>query len=295
MTNSLDTIREAWGTDDLGAADVIVRANADLGAAIDAVAAAGGGTIRLDAAGGPYDVSVRGHRGADSPLVITSLDPEAPATIRKLDIIRSEKVAVANVKLDGGEADRSQEAGIYDSKDVALISIEATGRANGFLSENGEAQRGDGAVLVRNSQDVMIADSSFHGFMHAIGAIDTSGLKVIDNDISGIQGDGFRGGGIQDALFEGNHFHDFYGSTQTLNHSDMLQLWSSNVSQINARIVIRDNVFDAGEMASTQTIFIGHEAYGRPQYGPSAAYEDITIEGGARAVLGPAEIGRAHV
>ena len=279
MTNSLDTIREAWGTDDLGAAEVIVRANADLGAAIDAVAAAGGGTIRLDAAGGPYDVSVRGHRGADGPLVITSLDPEAPATIRKLDIIRSEKVAVADLKLDGGAADRQGEATVSEGTDVVLVGIEATGRADGFLDGTDAAQRGDSALLVRESQDVTIADSTFHGFNHAIGAVNTNGLKVIGNDISGIQGDGFRGGGIQDALFEGNHFHDFYGSTQVLNHSDMLQLWSSNVGQINARIVIRDNVFDAGEMAATQTIFIGHEAYGRPQYGPSAAYEDITIEG----------------
>ena len=279
MTNSLQTIQDAWGLSAIDGPEIVARSNAELRSALDALEDAGGGTVLLDAAGGPYDVTVRGHRGADGPLVITSLDAEDPATIRSLDIIHSEKVAIADLKLDGGEADRSQEAGIFNSKDVALISIEATGRANGFLSENGETQRGDGAVLVRDSQDVMIADSSFYGFMHAIGALDTTGLKVIGNDISGIQGDGFRGGGIQDALFEGNHFHDFYGSTQTLNHSDMIQLWSSKVDQINARVVIRDNVFDAGEMAATQTIFIGHEAYGHPERGPSAAYEDITIEG----------------
>ena len=279
MTNSLQTIRAIWGADDLGDGEVIVRSNAELKAALDAIGDAGGGTILLDAAGGPYDVSVRGHRGADGPLVITSLDAQDPATVRSLDVYRSETVAVADVKLDGGPVNRAPEGRVSESKKIVLVGIEATGRGDGFLSEDGDAQRGDSAFLVRDSRDVTIADSTFFGLNHAVGAVNTTGFRMIGNDVSGIQGDGFRGGGIQDALFEGNHFHDFYGSTQTLNHSDMIQLWSSNVGQINARVVIRDNVFDAGEMAATQTIFIGHEAYGRPERGPSAAYEDITIEG----------------
>ena len=279
MTNSLQTIRGTWGVDDLGGGEVTVRSNAELRAAIDAVGKAGGGTVLLDAAGGPYDVTVRGHRGADGPLVITSLDSADLATIRSLKVHRSETVAIADVKLDGGKANRAPEAEVSESGQIAFVGIKATGRANGFLSENGSAQRGDSAILVRESEDVTIADSTFFGLYHGIGVLNTTGFRMIGNDISGIQGDGFRGGGIQDALFEGNHFHDFYGSTQSLNHSDMLQLWSTHVDQINARIVIRDNVFDAGEMAGTQTVFINHEAYGRPNRGPSAAYEDITIEG----------------
>ena len=279
MTNSLQTIQDAWGLAAIDGPEIVVRSNAELKAALDAIGDAGGGTILLDAAGGPYDVSVRGHRGADGPLVITSLDAQDPATVRSLDVYRSETVAVADVKLDGGAADRKGEASISQSEGIVIAGIEATGRGDGFLSEDGDAQRGDSAFLVRDSRDVTIADSTFFGLNHAVGAVNTTGFRMIGNDVSGIQGDGFRGGGIQDALFEGNHFHDFYGSTQTLNHSDMIQLWSSNVGQINARVVIRDNVFDAGEMAATQTIFIGHEAYGRPERGPSAAYEDITIEG----------------
>ena len=279
MTKSLETILEAWNTGALGGAELTARSDAELAAALDAAAAAGGGIVRLDPAKGPYDLFVRGHRGADGPLVITSLDPANPATLRRLTIDKSEMVAVADVKLDGGPSDGKREASVSSSKDVVLVGIEATGRADGFLAEGGEAKKADGALLVRDSEDVTVADSSFHGFNQVLGAINTDGLKIVRNDVSGAQGDGFRGGGLQDALFEGNHFHDFYGSTQTLNHSDMLQLWSSNVEQINARVVIRDNVFDAGEMAASQSIFIGHEAYGRPERGPSAAYEDITIEG----------------
>ena len=279
MTSSLQTIRDIWEADDLGGREVIVRSNSGLASAIDALAASGGGIVRLDPAGGPYDVSVRGHRGPDGPLVITSIDAERPATVHSLNITRSERVAIADVKLDGGEADRQPEGLVYDGRDVVLVGIEATGRANGFLDGTGDTQRGDSALLVRESQDVTIVDSTFHALNHGIGALNTTGFRMIRNDISGIQGDGFRGGGLQDALFEGNHFHDFYGSTQVLNHSDMLQLWSTNVDLLNARIVIRDNVFDAGEMAATQTIFIGHEAYGRPDRGPSDAYEDILVEG----------------
>ena len=279
MTNSLQTIRDAWGTAELGEARITVRSNADLAAAIDTLEASGGGTILLDAAGGPYDVSVRGYRGEGAPLVIASLDPGTPATVRHLDITRSEYVAIADLKIDGGEANRAGEAGIFEGRDIVLVGIEARGRADGFLDGTDASQRGDSFLLVRESRDITIADSVIADMNHGIGVLNTTGLKVIGNDISGIQGDGFRGGGIQDALFEGNHFHDFYGSTQVLNHSDMLQLWSTNVDLLNARIVIRDNVFDAGEMAATQTIFIGHEAYQRPEYGPSMAYEDITIEG----------------
>ncbi len=168
---------------------------------------------------------------------------------------------------------------MYGASNIAFVGLEAENRAEGFLSENGEFVQADSFMLMRESKDVLVTDSTISNYFGGFGALETTGLTITGNDVSGLQGDGFQGGGIQDLLIEGNYFHDFHGSTQSINHSDMVQLWSYNTRQGNERVTVRDNVFDTGTGAVTQTIFFGHEAFKDPSVGNSDPYQDVTIEG----------------
>ena len=298
MTNSLQIVRDTWDMPEFGGArEIVVRSNAELMDALRTLEKGEGGTVLLEADGGPYNVELRNFGGEDTPILITSLDPETPAIVERMLMVGASHVALTDVRME-----RVTEGGpggtvfVVDSQNVAFAGIRANSTADGFLAEDGDAQQGASFASIHRSDNVLIADNVTTNHFHAFGMREITNLVFTGNDISGVQGDGFRGGGIQDALFEGNYFHDFHGSTQTLNHTDMLQLWSQGIGQSNQRVVIRDNVFDAGTGAATQTIFIGHEAYGRPHLGNPAAYQDITIEGnviynGARngIAVGPTE------
>jgi len=161
---------------------------------------------------------------------------------------------------------------IYNSNDIAIIGNTMKSTADGMAIEGTDYTTGERAVMIYESENVQVLDNTISHYWDGVVYMEVDGLQVNNNDISHIQADGFRGRAIQDAEFKGNHFHDFLGSTQTLNHSDMIQIWGTGAVMQTKNVEISDNFFDVGEGAATQTIFIRNE-----QFGQTDRFENISI------------------
>ncbi len=71
-------------------------------------------------------------------------------------------------------------------------------------------------------------------------------------------------------MISDNYMHDFYGATQSSNHSDMIQIWGTGAKILNQNIEISGNTLDAADGAATQSIFIRNENFGANE--PSGGY-----------------------
>ena len=258
------------------AAPIVVSSDAALTLALTTVAKTGG-VILLDGNGGPYTIEAKNFGSSATPITIGALDPAKPPVVEKIVMTNVSYVTLTGLDVRGGVPDGTGTIQIAGSDHVGLVGNTMTGIANGFLSETGTATRGNSLALIRDSQNIFIADNKVSGFFHGFGILEVKGLTLIDNDISKMQGDGFRGGGIQDAVISGNNFHDFYGSTQTLNHSDMIQIWGSGAQSLTQNITISGNTLDTGDGAATQSIFIRNEEFGLDNTPTSGYYQNITI------------------
>lgn len=259
-----------------GTAPVItVRTTAEFEQALNEVGS-GGGTILLDGNGGPFSMSVRNYR-PEGAVVITSLNDAQPAKLITAEMTNTSNVALVGLEIPGtgsGPAVR-----ISTSDTIGLIGNTMYSDADGYVTETNGAERGGGAALVRNSSDIVIAGNTASNMFHAFGVLETTGLQFLDNELWGIQGDGFRVGGLQDSVISGNYMHDFYGTSQSLNHSDMIQLWGSNTEMVTRNVIISDNILDAGNGAATQSIFGRNETFGKGDAPANGYFENITITG----------------
>lgn len=256
----------------------IVSRSEDVAAAIADLSAQGGGTILLDAAGGPYDIALSGTGRSTAPVTITARDPAAPPEIASLELVNCAGLTFRGLDFRTGTIDRKDDVIIRASHDIVLTENTMTGLADGFVDGTGSATSGDSLLFVRDSADIEISNNKISHYFHGIGILDNTGLTITGNEISHIQGDGLRGGGISASTISGNHMHSFFGSLQSINHTDMIQLWGSYTKSPNRDIVIADNVLLAGEGMATQGILILNERFGQP--GPEGGYfENITITG----------------
>lgn len=243
-----------WSINADGAARVVSN-QAQLDAAISTLKVSGG-TIQLDGSGGPYDLVVT-NADPSSTLVFTALDENVRPEVTKIVVSGASNVAFEGLSIT--QSIEHTAIRVIEAESIALVNLKMSGTANGYLSEGGTATVGKDAMLLRFSENIVVADNNISQFSHGIQVMEITGLEVTNNEISLMQGDGLRGGGLQNAEISGNYMHDFYGSTQTLNHSDMIQLWSTHTTQLNKNIEITGNLLDSGTGAATQAIFIRHD------------------------------------
>ncbi|MFA9230634.1 MAG: LamG-like jellyroll fold domain-containing protein [Microgenomates group bacterium] len=260
-----------------GTHSITVTTTAELTAAMQLIARQGGGTILLDGNGGPYSISAKDYGSALAPVVLAPLDPANPPHVKSVAFNNVSHVAITGMDVNPGVANNVGDIMISNSDHIALIDNTMTGTANGFLSETGTATKGDNCALIRNSQQISIIDNTISNYNHGMAFLEIKGLEFSGNDVSQLQGDGFRGGGLQNIDISGNHFHDFYGSTQTLNHSDMIQIWGTHAVTLTQNVSITGNILDAGSGAATQTIFIRNDAFGAGTSAVNGYFKNITV------------------
>lgn len=250
----------------------------DLARAITELGAGAGGTILLDAAGGPYDIALHGVGRSAAPVTITARDPAHPPEIASLKIENSAGLIFRDLEFRTGTIDRQEDVIVLGSRDIVFTGNTMTGRADGFVDGTGSATSGDSLMFVRNSADIEISDNVISHYYHGLGILDNTGLTITGNEISHIQGDGVRGGGISSSTISGNYMHSFFGTLQSINHTDMIQLWGSSTRSLNRDVTIADNVLLAGTGMATQTILLLNERFGAD--GPEGGYfQNITITG----------------
>jgi nitrous oxidase accessory protein NosD len=201
-------------------------------------AARPGDVIVLDA--GAYGaVDLNGRKFAE-PGVRIEAKPGADVVFDSLDLQGSEGIELrgADIAIKGP----SFGVNVLGSSRIRLAGLKIHG--------------GDGpdhnAVMLRDSQDVSVADCDIHDLSTGINFLDSNHLKISGNHLTHIQSDGIRGAGSYVEVIgnSGSSFHPSEGD-----HPDFIQFWNQH-SGVTTGNVIKDNVFERGDGAVVQGIFI---------------------------------------
>ncbi len=145
--------------------------------------------------------------------------------------------------------------------DITLSRFDMKGPAVAF--NDGKVLVAQGAMDIGSSQRITVEDGRIEGYSYGIRGGNNDVLTIRRNDLSRNQMDGIQlGNRVSDLLIEDNYLHDWLGSLQSLNHDDMIQIYTAGAMVASVRIVIRRNRLVGGAGASTQCIFIKSEAAG---------------------------------
>lgn len=266
-------------------ATIVVSSTDELNAAIEDLAGTTGGTILLEGTGGPYRLDARDvGEDADSAVLITSLDPDQPAQLKQIYIDNSAYLSVTDVTIDSDDYGDERSAYLDDiyvksGTHLQFVDLTMTSDAEEMLGLDADTIKGQSAVYLRNASDVLFADSSLSNYYHGISLVGVENTIVTGNDISALQGDGIRGGGVDNLLISDNHIHDFLGATNELNHPDMIQLWTGFPEDMtNSNVTITGNLLDAGDGPAAQGILIQNEAFREDGHPLEGVYgQNLTI------------------
>lgn len=243
---------------------VVVTTTDELDAALTQLNAGGGGTILLDGSAGPFQLIANGLDD-DAPILIRALDPDVTPLIEKIEVQDSSYLTITETVIDRTaimqtEAESARDITISGSDHIEIVGNQMFGMADGYLSDADDTA--GSLALVRNSSDILFSGNEISGYNHGVTFREVSDSTFSFNELSELQGDGFRGVGLQNIEVTDNYMHDFYGSIQDLNHSDMIQIWTTGAESVTDGITISNNVLDAGSGAGTQSILIGNTASG---------------------------------
>lgn len=242
---------------------ITVTSNSELRDAIDQLEAAGGGRIELENTGSKYNLSGNNFGTEDGTITITSADPDDPAVMSGIRVIDSQNLSFENLTINSEGVDRPnwvKDFMVENGKNISVSDSTFSSTADGTLLETGgDVTRGEDMGFVRGTDGFTFENNVVTNYYNGLALVESNNLNVTGNEFTQIQADGIRGGGIQDAVFKDNLFHDWYGSARHLNHDDMFQIWGTNVDQVSKNILIEGNFFDAGGSTASQTILIQNE------------------------------------
>ncbi len=256
-----------------------VASDAELAAALDtALGAAGPVTVAL--APGRYWLDT--GRDFAHTVTLVSEDPSDPAVFEHLFVIGGSNMVFdgfvfdwdwetsdspAEFRIVEGAADITVRNSLFDGD---LIPTDADDIFAGFPGGGGLVMKGDRLKAENNVFHTFGTALSLEGFDH----------EIVGNDISGIRVDAIHASHMQGLLIEGNHIHDPIRADGLGDHADQIQIWPGNRGAVPAeRITIRNNVFDSGASAASQTIFIANDKVAAGVWTfEEGAFKDILIE-----------------
>lgn len=254
---------------------ITVHNSAELKSALSTLSKTGG-TIELVNDGSSYSLEMSNIGTASTAISIVAADPEDPPVFTSVTLNNFKNVTFDGVTFDASDIWVSRMIEINGGSGITFENSSFTGSADGYYAGKGTANIGGSFAYLRGTTDVTFENNTISNFANAFTVINSNGTQLLGNDISGITLDGIRLTGVQDTVIDGNYLHDFYGSDQNYNHSDMIQVFShsSITTQLTENLVISNNILTTDTVAS-QTIFIGNEM----KVDGAADYTNITITG----------------
>ena len=247
---------------------ITVSSLAELNTALSG--AQGGETILLE--GGDYgELFLTAKSGFDyaypENVTIASADPNAPAIFSQVDVRDA-----GNLTFDGIVFDYEFEAGdeIYyrpfsfsGSSDITIKNSVFDGDLAHGVSEVSDGYGYAIGLSFRGSEGITIENTEFFEFHRGLTVSESSDVIVRENNIHSIRMDGINFAEIDGVLIEGNEIHNFRGSPNSLDHSDLIQFWTNGTDQPSKNITIRNNLLDIGSGTETQSIFMRNDLVDR--------------------------------
>ena len=259
------------------ASTITVTSAEDFVTAYQTLSTTGGGTILVAEGAEKYALAMSGRDAGTDPVTIRSADPDDPVELARVSITYAENIRLEGLNVDSSDIPADESASnlhIYGSKNIEVLDSTFESRADGFLNKASDPNAGDIFGNIKESTDIVFSGNTVSNYFHGLGVFESQRVEISDNDFSGIQGDGIRMGSIQQVSITDNHLHDFYGSSNSTNHDDMIQLWSVGADDVTRDLTITGNFLNSGDGQASQSIFIGNE---RDKTEPDHIYENIVI------------------
>lgn len=237
-----------------------------------------GGTILMEGGDyGRFSLYTYGENFAEKPVVLKSVDADDPAHFTGFYLREVENIRIENVHVDStadGIGDNSLDLMVQNASNIQIVdSVFLHDTDNAVISTGA---RVDSLAHIRDSSDIVFSGNYVDGYSQALQVTEVDGMEVIGNELTNMQGDGFRGGGLQNLTIADNYMHDFYGSDQTLNHSDLIQIWGSNAKTLTENVTITGNTLITSDAAS-QSIFIRNEEFGKAGDPTAGYFTNVTV------------------
>ena len=249
--------------------------------------ATGGDTIELD--GGDYgqlDLLTFQTFGVkaiyDSPVTITSADPDDRASFSGIDLREVKNLTFDNVVFDSNYTGGTVWMSPFSVKKSSGITIRNSLFEGELASDTGDPTA-DGfatgkGLRVGGSSNVVIENNEFTTWHRALVVGGSKDVRVTGNDVHSMRSDGMNFSNVRNVLIENNHIHDFARSKASGDHPDMIQFWTTGTSTPSTDIIIRGNTLDVGGGDLTQSIFMRNEEVDIGRAGEEMFYRNILIE-----------------
>ncbi|MEH6546671.1 MAG: right-handed parallel beta-helix repeat-containing protein [Sneathiella sp.] len=228
--------------------------------------ASGGDVISL--LPGDYDIIRLTDFNFDSPVTITSADPDNLAHLENLYIRSSSNITIEQLAIHS-EDDPIGSWGehltyVSNSADIIL-------KDNKFGNDSPTAHADNFyGLAVTRSSSVEVVGNEFSNLGYGAHFSYSQDLNISDNLIHNIRTDGLHFSSVQGVNITGNTIKDMHPAPG--DHSDNIQFanLSSDPADANTNIVIRDNLIMQGDGESAQGIFMRSES--------GVRYENVVIE-----------------
>ncbi len=146
---------------------------------------------------------------------------------------------------------------IRRSNNVRLTNLHFMGNNNNLVAlKNNNINailNSQSGLLIKEGEGILIDRTLFSDLFHAVEFSDLTSFYAVTNKAVRVASDMFSGGGLINGLFDSNlsHtrtpvFYKKYAKTRYI-HSDMIQLYTTNMKQSNKNITIRNNVSLVGD------------------------------------------------
>lgn len=258
------------------AAKIVVHNSRELSVAINTLSDRAGGTIEVVNAGETYSLS-KYRAGTDmGQISIVAAHPEDPPVFSQVKLVQTQNIVFSGIAFNSVASTLAgKDLQILQCSDIRFENNTFVNASHGFhTGEDDGTELGGSLGLVRDSRGIVFSGNEVSNYYQGLAVVDSIGSVITDNTFSHMTGDGVRLSGVQDTLIEGNVFTDFNGSTQDINHSDMIQVWSAPYNKLNTEnLTIRGNIFNSSDGVATQTIFIKNENFTQT----GVKYQNITV------------------
>jgi Ca2+-binding RTX toxin-like protein len=191
----------------------------------------GGETILLKA--GTYDAVAVDNFNFATAVTIQSADPSHEAVINNLEVVKTSNVVFnqLNITTTTGTA-----ATVASSHNITFSNDVFHGHAVGTGN----------AMLIRDSDGIMVTGSDVGKLWAGVNEVDSSNLTITNNTFHDLQDAGVRGTGATHETISGNTFAD--ANPSLASHGDAINLWQDNTAN---HVTITNNIYGSGASATT--------------------------------------------